>query len=149
MERIREVLPAKLWNTMVRKLGREESLRLLWTSVVGPNLAAQTSLRRLRGRTLVVSVPDLHWTRSLRPLEQLILDSVSRFPDSWRADSIDFVVETRPVAAIPGSQPDPIAPALNAPRRDVRAAKFAGARPWDAYVAPEQQHVVLPEESSK
>ena len=99
MKPIMESLPENLWKTMLKKLGREEALRLLWTTVVGPRLAFQTGLRQLRGRTVVVSVPDAQWTRSLRPLERMILDAVNRFPDSWRADSIEFVVEPRPMAA--------------------------------------------------
>ena len=99
MKPIMESLPENLWKTMLKKLGREEALRLLWTTVVGPRLAFQTGLRQLRGRTVVVSVPDAQWTRSLRPLERMILDAVNRFPDSWRADSIEFVVEPRPVAS--------------------------------------------------
>jgi hypothetical protein len=96
MESIRDVLPVNLWKTMVRKLGREEALRLVWTTVVGPKLAAQTELRQIRGTTLSVSVPDAEWTRSLEPLEKMILDSVNRFPDTWRATSIEFVPPSPP-----------------------------------------------------
>ena len=97
MRPIMESLPENLWKTMLKRLGREETLRLLWTTVVGPQLAFQTGLRHLRGRTLVVSVPDPQWSRALHPLEKMILDAVNRFPDSWRADSIEFVVEPAPI----------------------------------------------------
>lgn len=148
MERIRDVLPANLWKTMVRKLGREESLRLLWSTVVGPKLAAQTSLRQLRGGTLVVSVPDAQWGRSLQPLEKMILDAVSRFPDSWRAKSIKFVTETRPVAGLPGPRPGRLA-ASNKPRENLASSKFAGQRPWEAYIKSEHTCTGLPEESKQ
>jgi Dna[CI] antecedent, DciA len=97
MESLRNLLPENLWRTMIKKLGREEALRLLWTTVVGSKLASQTALQRLRGTTMVVSVPDAQWTRSLQPLEKMIVDAVNRFPDSWRVSTIEFVVQPPPV----------------------------------------------------
>jgi hypothetical protein len=100
MDRIRDVLPDNLWRTMLRKLGREEALRLVWTTVVGPRLAGQIKLLRLRGTTLVISVPDAEWTRSLQPLEKMIVDAVNRFPDTWRAEAVELVADTRPQSAV-------------------------------------------------
>ena len=93
MQSLRELLPESLWKSMIGKLGREEALHRLWPAVVGKRLASQTQIRRIRGTTLFVAVPDLQWSRSLQPLEELILEAVNRLPGSWRAEAIEFIAE--------------------------------------------------------
>lgn len=101
MDKLRELLPDNLFQAMLRKLGREETLRLLWGVLVGEQLASQTGLKSVRGTTLVVTVPDAQWTRSLQPMGKMLVDAVNRFPDSWRAKSVEFVVDLNPNAAVP------------------------------------------------
>jgi len=101
MDKVRELLPDNLFKAMLKKLGREEALRLLWGVLVGEQLASQTSLKSVRGTTLVVTVPDAQWTRSLQPMEKMLVDAVNRFPDSWRAKSVEFVVDSNQIAAVP------------------------------------------------
>jgi len=89
MELVRELLPENLWKAMVRQLGREEVLRLLWPALVGSRLASQTRLRQLRGATLLVSVPDPQWTRSLQPLEKMILDAKPKTIGGLKVTGLD------------------------------------------------------------
>jgi hypothetical protein len=96
MQQVRELLPHDLWKTMERKLGREEALRLLWPAVVGQKLAAQIQLRQLRGRTLIVTIPDPELRKPLETMEAMILDSVNRFSPQLSATEIEYVVEQRP-----------------------------------------------------
>ena len=149
MELVRDLLPENLWKTMVRKLGREEALRLMWRTVAGPRLAAQTGLRQLRGTTLVVSVPDSQWTRSLQPLEKMILDAVNRFPDSWRATSIEFVVEPRQMVA--AASPKPVLIATTAERQidDSAARKIGDERVREAFIESQQKYFARQEGSRK
>ena len=149
MELVRDLLPENLWKTMVRKLGREEALRLVWTTVAGPKLAAQTSLRQLRGTTLVVSVPDSQWTRSLQPLEKMILDAVNRFPDSWRATSIEFVVEPRQMIAASGPKPKLIATAAERQTECSDARNIGDERVREAFIESHQKYFARQEGSSK
>ena len=149
MELVRDVLPENLWKTMVRKLGREEALRLLWRTVAGPKLAAQTALRQLRGTTVVVSVPDSQWTRSLQPLEKMILDAVNRFPDSWRATSIEFVVEPRQMVAASRPKPELIATTAERQTDDSAARKIGDERVREAFIESQQKYFARQEGSRK
>ncbi|MBI3934537.1 MAG: DUF721 domain-containing protein [Acidobacteria bacterium] len=149
MEQVRELLPENLWKAMIRKLGRGEALRLLWPAVAGQKLASQTRLHQLRGTTLVVSVPDPQWTRSLQPLEKMILDAVNRFPDSWRAAAVEFVVEPRgtdspasPVIRRVASQPGP--QLKGAPKGII-----GDERCREAFNQSEQKYFARQEESEK
>jgi hypothetical protein len=98
MQQVRDLLPHDLWKTMERKLGREEALRLLWPAIVGLKLAAQIQLRQLRGRTLVVSIPDAELRKPLQTMEGMILESVNRFSPQLAATGIEYVVERGPQA---------------------------------------------------
>lgn len=127
MEPIRGLLPGKLVEAMVRSLGREEALRLLWPALVGSKLAAQTALRTIRGTTLVVAVPELPWARSLQPLEGMLLEAVNRFPRCWQASAVDYVVDAGridPVSA--GSRGQSATPAATRLQASVPASERAG-----------------------
>ena len=100
MQQFRELLPQNLWQTlwkeMNRKLGQEEMLRLLWPALVGPNLAAQTYLKQLRGKTLVVAIPHRDWRSPLESLEPAILEALQRFLGRSAATSptsVELVVD--------------------------------------------------------
>ena len=93
MQQLRELLPQNLWQTMNRKLGQEEMLRLLWPALVGPRLAAQTYLKQLRGKTLVVAIPHREWRAPLESLEPAILESLHRFLGQSSATSVELVVD--------------------------------------------------------
>lgn len=121
MVSLRDSIPAELQSRLLRELGREESLRHLWPSVVGRKLASNTRPIRLRSGTLVVSVTDGAWQRSLGTVEALIVEAVNRFCGEGACRSIEFREE--PAAAksgrVPGARmrkpaplptPDPRAP---------------------------------------
>jgi len=89
---LRELLPFDLWSGLEKKLGREEALRLLWPAIVGGKLAAQTELRKLVGATMIVSVPDVQWQRSMKSFEPMILDAVRRVCGKPMATAVEFMV---------------------------------------------------------
>lgn len=149
MKPLRDALPENLWKTMVRTLGREEALRLMWRTVVGPKLAAQTALRQLRGTTVVVSVPDSQWTRWLQPLEKMILDAVNRFPDSWRATAIEFVVEPRQLVAASSPKPELIVTTAERQTDDSAARKIGDERVREAFIESQQKYFARQEGSRK
>ena len=149
MELVRELLPENLWKAMVRQLGREEVLRLLWPALVGPRLASQTRLRQLRGATLLVSVPDPQWTRSLQPLEKMILDAVNRFPGSWRATAIEFVTEPRQFAAAPSPAARRIRHRAGSPSENLAAGQIGDERLREAFNESEQKYFARQEEAGK
>ena len=96
MQPLRELLPQNLWQSMNRRLGPEETLRLLWPALVGPRLASQTYLKQLRGKTLVVAMPHREWRAPLESLEQAILEAVQRFLGRSAATSptsVELVVD--------------------------------------------------------
>jgi hypothetical protein len=93
MQQLRELLPGNLWQQMNRRLGQEETLRLLWPALVGPRLAAQTYPRQLRGKTLVVAIPDREWLAPLGSLESTILETLHRFLGRSSATSVELVVD--------------------------------------------------------
>ena len=101
MEPVRNLLPENLRQAMERKLGREETLRLLWPAAVGPQLAAQIELRQLRGSLLVVSIPDREWRGPLLSLERMILDAVNRFSGTSPITAIEFVSDPRAAMTSP------------------------------------------------
>jgi Dna[CI] antecedent, DciA len=96
MQQLRELLPQNLWQLMNRKLGPEEMLRLLWPALVGPKLALQIHPRQLRGKTLIVAIPDGEWRAPLESLESTILESLDRFLGQSPASSVELVVEPCP-----------------------------------------------------
>ena len=149
MELVRELLPENLWKAMVRQLGREEVLRLLWPALVGSRLASQTRLRQLRGATLLVSVPDPQWTRSLQPLEKMILDAVNRFPGSWRATAIEFVTEPRQFVAAPSPAGPRIVPRAGSPSENLAAGQISDERLREAFNESEQKYFARQEEAGK
>jgi len=149
MELVRELLPENLWKAMVRQLGREEVLRLLWPALVGSRLASQTRLRQLRGATLLVSVPDPQWTRSLQPLEKMILDAVNRFPGSWRATAIEFVTEPRQFAAAPSPASPRIAHRAGSHSENLAAGQIGDERLREAFNESEQKYFARQEEAGK
>lgn len=95
MQPVRDFLPTNLWEQMQAELGPEETLRLLWPVAVGARLAANTRLRAVRAKTLLVAVPDRTWKESLRPLEKLILETVNRFWKKSAWEAIEFTESPR------------------------------------------------------
>jgi hypothetical protein len=91
MKSIRESLPAEFLAQMQKELGREETLRLLWPLVVGPNLAASTRLVSIRGSRVRIAVPDRTWKRELAGLEKTILDTLHRACGEEFGRAIDLV----------------------------------------------------------
>ncbi|MBI1955260.1 MAG: DUF721 domain-containing protein, partial [Acidobacteria bacterium] len=107
MQPVRDFLPANLWEQMQAELGPEETLRLLWPLAVGARLAANTRLRAVRGKTLLVAVPDRTWKESLRPLEKLILETVNRFWKKPAWEAIEFRESPRSFPSPPAKAPPP------------------------------------------
>ena len=95
MQPVRDFLPTNIWEQMQAELGPEETLRLLWPLAVGARLAANTRLQAVRGKTLLVAVPDRTWKESLRPLEKLILEAVNRLWKKPAWEAIEFTESPR------------------------------------------------------
>ncbi len=76
---------------MQQKLGQEETLRLLWPMVVGPELGGNTRLLNVRQNRLRIGVPDPTWKRELRSLEQAVLEAVHRVCGDEFGSSIELV----------------------------------------------------------
>ena len=98
MQAIRDVLPASFLQTMQRKLGTEETLRQLWPALVGPTLAAQIQPRQLRGKTLLIAIPDREWHAPIISLQSTIIESVNRLSGRGASGSpivnaIELVIE--------------------------------------------------------
>ena len=94
MEAIRGLLSAELLARIERELGREATLRLMWPYLVGPQLAANTELKAVRGTTLLVAAPDRAWLGTIRSFEHMILEAVNRL-GSGRYDSMDVIEQPR------------------------------------------------------
>ena len=95
MESLRVPLAAGFLKRIERELGEEVTLGLLWPQAVGPELARNTRLKAIRRGTLIVSVPDREWLKSLGSLEALdrmILDGVGRLGMGRSYDAVEFVV---------------------------------------------------------
>ena len=112
MESFRDLLPGEFVKRMQSELGRQETLRILWPVMVGARLGCNTRLKEVRHSTLVVSVPDRTWKKTLSSMEGMILDAVRRFSgeESWQA--IEFVED----------------PLLAVPRQDIRPQRPDSAR---------------------
>ena len=95
MESLRVPLAAGFLKRIERELGEEVTLGLLWPQAVGPELARNTRLKAIRRGTLIVSVPDREWLKSLGSLEALdrmILEGVGRLGIARTYDAVEFVV---------------------------------------------------------
>src|SRR5689334_3501959 len=95
MESLRAPLAAGFLKRIEKELGEEITLGLLWPQVVGSELARNTRLQAIRRGTLIVSVPDREWLKSLGSLEALdrmILDAVGRLGIARKYDAVEFVV---------------------------------------------------------
>lgn len=79
MEFLRASLAAGLLPRIEKELGRENTLRLLWPQVVGPQLALHTELKGSRGTLLLVGVRDRGWIKTLGPLQGTMLDAINRW----------------------------------------------------------------------
>jgi hypothetical protein len=95
MESLRAPLAAGFLKRIERELGEEVTLGLLWPQVVGPELAQNTRLKAIRRGTLIVSVPDGEWLKSIGSIEaidRMILDAVGRLGTGRTYDAVEFVV---------------------------------------------------------
>lgn len=93
MQSLREALPGNLLARMQQELGQEETLRLLWPMVVGPELGLSTRLLAIRQNRLRVAVPDQTWRRTLASLQQAVLEAVHRVCGEEVGRSMDLVVD--------------------------------------------------------
>ena len=93
MQAIQSVLFTEIIEKMQRELGREETLRLIWPAVVGPQLAMNTRLKAARGTTLVVAVPDRTWRSSMGVFENMILSAANRLSKRPVWEAVEFVEE--------------------------------------------------------
>ena len=92
MESLRAPLAAGFLKRIEKELGEEVTLGLLWPQVVGSELAQNTRLKAIRRGTLIVSVPDREWLKSLGSLEALdrmILDAVGRLGTGRTYDAVE------------------------------------------------------------
>ena len=96
MKSLRDSLPEDFLGQMQKELGREETLRLLWPVIVGSNLGGSTEFQGIRQNTLRVAVPDQTWKRTLRSMENMILEAVHRFCGEDVGRAIEFVETKRP-----------------------------------------------------
>jgi len=103
MDSFRASLPPGFLDDMLRSLGRERSLRLLWPLMAGPQLAAHCAPRGIRGRTLLLAVPDRTWGLSLRSFEPMLLEAVNRFLGADVVQSVEYSED--PTLALPGYEP--------------------------------------------
>ena len=112
MKSLRDSLPEDFLGQMQKELGREETLRLLWPVIVGSNLGGSTEFQGIRQNTLRIGVPDQTWKRTLRSMENMILEAVHRFCGEDVGRAIEFVEHPRPVAPSPKkkSAPRPLPP---------------------------------------
>jgi hypothetical protein len=95
MESLRAPLAAGFLKRIERELGEEVTLGLLWPQVVGPELARNTQLKAVRRGTLIVSVPDREWLKSLGSLDALdrmILEGIGRLGIARTYGAVEFVV---------------------------------------------------------
>ena len=95
MESLRAPLTTGFLKRIEKELGEEVTLRLLWPQVVGAELGRNTRLKEIRRGTLIVSVPDREWLKSLGSLEtldRLILGAVGRLGTGRSYAAVEFVV---------------------------------------------------------
>ncbi len=140
MEPARATLPQDLWKGIERSLGREEALRLLWSALVGPQLAGLTEVHTIRGTTLVVAVADREWQSPLHSMERMILEAVNRFAKPWQARSIDFIVEPRKSPSLEMSAPRRANDALPASQIGLPTALIGDQGLREAFVRSAQKY---------
>lgn len=76
--RIGELLPTALGNAGGRGLWTEVRLRRVWAEAVGPVVAANANVGRLRGGSLEVRVTSETWATELRYLAATIVEKLNR-----------------------------------------------------------------------
>ncbi|MGH9786607.1 MAG: DciA family protein [Terriglobia bacterium] len=113
MRSLRDSLPEDFLGRMQQELGREEMLRLVWPMIVGSTMGGSTQLLGIRQNTLRVAVPDQTWKKTLRSMENMILEAVHRVCGDEVGRSIEFVESPRPVPPLPKEKaaPRPLPPA--------------------------------------
>lgn len=131
MKSLRDSLPEDFLAQMQKELGREETLRLLWPVIVGSKLGGSAEFQGIRQNTLRVGVPDQTWKRTLRSMENMILEAVHRFCGEDVGRAIEFVETKRPIDVV--SRPAIPSPKKRAMPRPLPPADF----PLDAIGDPE------------
>ena len=113
MNSLRDSLPKDFLGRMQKELGREETLRLVWPMIVGSQLGYSTQFLDIRQNTLRVAVPDQTWKRTLRGMENMILEAVHRVCGDEVGRSVEFVESPQPVPPSPREKaaPSPLPPA--------------------------------------
>jgi predicted nucleic acid-binding Zn ribbon protein len=86
--RIAELLSPALERLGPRGLWKESKLRKIWPSVVGPEVAANVQIARLRGRTLEVNVASDAWATELTYLASSVLERLNQRAGEALVDEI-------------------------------------------------------------
>ena len=124
MQSLRDALPSGLLIQMQQKLGQEETLRLLWPMVVGPELGRNTRLLNVRQNRLRIGVPDPTWKRELRSLEQQVLEAVHQVCGDELGSSVELVEDPSLASLRPQKEESGIPPAraesMNLPLEGIR-----------------------------
>ena len=90
-----------LFQPWLQEVVRDEKVAVIflqefWARIVGAPLAASTEPVRVRGRILVISVPDSEWARELRSMTPALISKVNAFWNRPRVRSLEFrVVRSR------------------------------------------------------
>jgi hypothetical protein len=121
MDSLRGLLASSLLKRIDRELGRETTLKLLWSSIVGDQLAANTQLKHIRGGTLIIAAPDGSWLNSLNSMSHMILHAVNRLGLGQPYDDIQLTAD-------PGLFPQHARPE----KRAADASRNSMSRPFDA-----------------
>ena len=72
-----------------------EVLRKLWPSLIGPKLAAATSVTAVHGSRVVINVPDLAWRKQLSKMRPQLL---AKMNEPWATpwiEEISFTYENQ------------------------------------------------------
>lgn len=75
--RLSDLLSPALERIGPKALWKESKLRKLWPSVVGPDVAANAHIGRLRGRSLEVQVSSDAWATELTYLASAIVERLN------------------------------------------------------------------------
>lgn len=95
-QRASDVLASALSGRHLMRLG---SIRRIYPDIVGPGLAAVSSIKAERGRTLFIAATNAQVVRSLRELEGFIVKTVAERVDGAAPVAVHYAIDPRGVAA--------------------------------------------------
>lgn len=87
--RVGKLLPGVLAQ-LARSSGNATHLQSAWEKVAGPGIAKQSTLLRLEGDTLVISVADRNWASELRKHEAHLRDRLNAESPGLRISRLEF-----------------------------------------------------------